>query len=167
MSHRFALFVVKDPLIPAEGCPWAFYLHLFNCQPQITLFPVSLSAPWSGSSSIPSLCTPPLEDAQGRIFTPPLSHCAGFSQSLWSVAVQGCKHRFSLKGTFPLTSALEFAFSRATLQQRFMRGMNVHPCLSLPCFQCLSSQLRAEAPFTGDSLQLLFLKVTQFLPQEK
>lgn len=29
VSHSFALFMVKDPLIPAEEYPWASYLYLF------------------------------------------------------------------------------------------------------------------------------------------
>lgn len=62
-----------------------------------------------------------LAGPQGRILTPPLS------QPFWFQSISGeCedpKQSFSLKGTFPLTpSPLGFAFSRATLQQRFMGG---------------------------------------------
>lgn len=175
VSHRFALFVVKDPLIPAEGCPWAFYLHLFNCQPQVTVPPVSpsvpLSAPCSGSSSIPSLCTPPLakplqvpKEGSSPHHCPT---CAGFSQSLLSVVGSGLQTQLLSKGSIsPDTFCSGICLFQSHIASEIYERQ-VHPCLPLLCFQCLSSRLGAEAPFTGDPPQLLFLKVTQFLPQEK
>lgn len=83
--------------------------------------------------------------------------------------VQDSKHSFSLKGTFNISpdtfcSGIHLFQSHITAE---IYDRQVQPCPALPCFQCLSSQLRAEVPFTGDSLPLLLLKVTQFLPQEK
>lgn len=145
MSHRFALFMVKDPLIPAEGCPWAFNLHLFNCQPQITLFPVSSSsALCSGSSSIPSLCSPlwPNSCRSSRKDLHPT--CAGFSQSLLSVAGSGLQTQLFSEGNIsPDTFCSGFCLSQSHITSETYEGQ-VHPCLSLPCFQCLSSQLLSQ-----------------------
>lgn len=100
VPHTFALFVVKDPPVPAEQCPCAFYLHLFNCQPQRTRFPLSpvvpLSAPCLGSLSIPSPCSPLfLKEGPSPHHCPT---CAAFSQSLWSGVGSGLQTQLFSKG---------------------------------------------------------------------
>lgn len=175
VSHRVALLVVKDPLIPAEGRPWAFSLHLFDCQPQITPSPVSprvpLSALCSGSSSIPSLGSPPLAKPLQVLKEGSSPHhcpsCSGSSQSLVSMVGPGPQTELFSKGNISpdaFSSGISLFQSHITAE---IYGRQVHLCLSPPCFRRLRSRLRSEAPFTGDSPQLLLLKVTQFLPQEE
>lgn len=155
--------MVKDPLIPAEGCPWAFNLHLFNCQLQITLFPVSpsvpLSALCSGSSSIPSLCSPlwPNSCRSSRKDLHPTS--AGFSQSQLSVAGSGLQTQLFSKGNI---SPDTFWWILPFPESHYIRDLRGAGS-SLP-FLSLFPVSELPAPFTGDSLQMLFLKVTKFLP---